>query len=232
VTAVLVLVAGCARTYDVRLNRTLDDMKYRKKLDYFLNPAPTQGAWAGLSIYLRPPKPLQEAKEFQLTVLEQPGQYDLASSFLETQSKESLHVLARKKQPKTTAKKKAPTPADTAVRGDFTSDVLALVNNVYGSELKIDKKKPEEKKRSNSFQHLLAAPGDGTKTIQVYLYKNDPYDVALIFEYPTAEQANLAAPITFCLESLAVGKRAATLLQDPTQVSEEEAPAPGAGVAF
>ena len=184
VTVALLLVAGCGgRSYELRLNRTIEYMKYQKKLDQFLGPAPTQGRWSALSIYVRPPKPLTESKEFQLTVVE-PGQYDLAASFVEPQKK-GLHVLARKKQPKDAAKKKAPTAADTAVRGDFNGDVITLINSVYGVELqKGDKKKQEEKKRDNTFQHQFFNVPDGTKTVHLFLYKNDPYDVALVFRIP------------------------------------------------
>ena len=44
----------------------------------------------------------------------------------------------------------------------------------------------------------------------MYLYgdKNDPYEVALIFEYPKAEHNTVNPKIRLCLESFAVGDKA------------------------
>ena len=40
------------------------------------------------------------------------------------------------------------------------------------------------------------------------LVKNDPYEVALIFEYPRTEHNNLFSKIDLCLEAFAVSNRA------------------------
>ena len=117
-TTILVLSGGCgSKSYEYRLDRTLESMRYRKRLDDNLMPPPAKGIapFEELSIFLRPPKNLAQSKEFQMTVLE-PGQFDLESSFFE-EKMQNLHVLARVKKPKRPASKKpaAPTPADTAV---------------------------------------------------------------------------------------------------------------------
>ena len=209
-TTVLVLSGGCgSKSYEFRLDRTLENMRYRKRLDDNLMPPPAKGIapFEELAIFLRPPKNLVQSKEFQMTVLE-PGQFDLESSFFE-EKKQNLHVLARVKKPKGSASKKAPapTPADTAVRGEFNRDVVGIVGNVYGvaDDLEVGKFK-EVTKKANKFRYHTFATGD--KNVQVYLYKFDPYEVALIFDYPSSEQANLASRINLALESFAVGPRA------------------------
>jgi hypothetical protein len=235
-TAALLIAGGCgSKSYDERLARTLDEMRYRKRLDENLMPPVTGNKFDQvLQIYLRPPKNLDMAKEFQLTQVE-PGKFDLEATFLEPE-KQSLHVLARYK-PKSVAKKKgAPTPADTAVRGDFVGDVLALVNTVYPTvELAPNKLKSETKKKPTSAvgndYKWTTFTVDG-KNVQIWFYKKSDYDVALIFEYPTAQQASLFPKIGLCLESFAVGEKARR--QFAGQGTEEEA-APGAAggaVAF
>src|SRR3954452_20991010 len=63
--------------------------------------------------------------------------------------KQSLHMLARVKRKTATAKKKA----EPTTRGDFTRDVLSLINAAYSppAELTIDKFK-ETKKKKNTFK--------------------------------------------------------------------------------
>jgi hypothetical protein len=204
----LVLVVGCGtQNYDIRLERTLDHMAYQKKLDDNLNPAPTKGKLEELQIYVRPPKNMTgPTQTFQMTVVE-PGRFDVESSFIE-QDKQSLHLLARVKRPKTPSKK-APTPAETTPRGDFSADVVELVKNVYGTELEASQFKEERMQRgSNSFKAKTVDLN--AKNVQIYLYggKSNPYEVALIFEYPKAEHAAINPKIKLCLESFAVGDKA------------------------
>jgi len=222
-TTVLVLSGGCgSKSYEFRLDRTLENMRYRKRLDDNLMPPPAKGIapFEELGIFLRPPKDLTQSKEFQMTVLE-PGQFDLQSSFFE-EKKQNLHVLARVKQPKSASKKApAPTPADTAVRGDFNQDVIGIVGNVYGvaDDLEVGKFK-EVTKKANKFRYHTFATGD--KNVQVYLYKFDPYEVALIFDYPSSEQANLSSRINLALESFAVGPRAKSRYAGADEHADDE----------
>jgi hypothetical protein len=203
----LVLAVGCGtQNYDFRLERTLDHMAYEKKLNDNLNDAPTKGKLEELQIYVRPPKDMTgPTQTFQMTVVE-PGKFDVESSFIE-QDKQSLHLLARVKRPKTPSKK-APTPAETP-RGDFSTDVVELVRNAYGTEVTEAKFKEEKmQKGSNTFR--AQALEVGPKNVQIYLYggKTNPYDVALVFEYPKAEHASIYPKIKLCLESFAVGDKA------------------------
>lgn len=202
----LVLVLGCGtQNYEYRLEETIKQMKYQKKLNDNLNDAPTKGKLEELQIYVRPPKNMTgPTQTFQMTVVE-PGKFDVESSFIE-QDKQSLHLLARVKRPKTPSKK-APTPAETTPRGDFNTDVVDLVKSVYGAELEAAQFK-EEKKQNNTFKAKTLDLN--AKNVQIYLYggKTSPYEVALVFEYPKAEQSSINPRISLCLESFAVGEKA------------------------
>src|SRR3954465_11226121 len=122
----LVVGLGCGtQNYEYRLEHTIDQMKYQKRLDDNLTDPPTKGKLEELQIYVRPPTDMTgPTQTFQMTVVE-PGKFDVEASFIE-QDKQSLHLLARVKRPKTPSKK-APTPAETTPRGDFNTDVLDLV---------------------------------------------------------------------------------------------------------
>src|SRR5262249_22151433 len=175
--------------------------------------------------YVRPPKNLQQAKVFLLP-LPDPSKFDFATSFLESQAgsdvqqptdpsapgeppkavasaKQSMHLLARVKRPKNPAAKQPEAPVS---RGDFNQDVLALLNAAYAlpAPLTLDKFKETKKKNTTFRYHSFDVAG---KNVLAYLYgpKNDPYEVALIFEYPSSEHSNLIGKVELCLESFAVG---------------------------
>ena len=148
VTASLIVITSCSRTYDYRLDMTVDNMKYQKRLNDNLMPPATKGKFDELLISIRPPQTLTQSPEFLLSA-PPPGTFDLEQSFQES-GKQSLHVLARVKRPKTA--KKVQAPADTAVRRDFNSEVLAILNSAFkpAEEAVSSKFKPVEKKRANS----------------------------------------------------------------------------------
>jgi len=228
-TTALLIVAGCGvKSYETRLDSTLQDMQYQDRLNKLLQPALTKGKWEELSIYLRPPKSLVQSKAWSLAPTE-PGKFDLEASFAEP-PKQDMHVLARVKRPKGTTKKGAPSPADTVNRTDFAGDVLYVLNDYYkpADELVITKFKTETRKKNEYKFHAFTA---NDKTVQIYLYKHEPYDVALIFEFPKSEQAELFTKIGLCLESFAVGDKARRSFNGATEeeASEEAAPT---GVAF
>jgi hypothetical protein len=207
-------------------------MRYVKRLDDNLGPAPTKGKLETSNIYVRPPKTLTgPTKEFQLVALE-PGKFDISDSFFE-QGKASMHVLGRIKLPKA-APKKGAAPAETATRGEFTADVLALLGSVYNVDLDAAKLKEESKgPYENKFRHVTFE-GNG-KDVQVYFYgtKTSPYEVALIFEYAKSEQASLVSKIELTLGSFATGERARRKFTG-SEVEEEpgEAGATGGAAAF
>jgi len=203
--ASLVLILGCGtQSYETRLDKTLDNMRYQKRLDDNLGDASTKGKLEQLEIYVRPPKNMTgPTQTFQLTVVEQ-GRYDVESSFIEPE-KQSLHILARVKQAKTPSKK-APSKAETP-RGEFNSDVVELIKSVYGAELTVSEFK-DDPKGNNTFKYKMLDLN--AKNLQIYLYggKNSPYEVALIFEYPKAEHNSVNPKVGLCLESFAVGDKA------------------------
>jgi hypothetical protein len=248
-------VLGCGNSYDIRLKKTLEDMRYRKRLDDLLMPAQTKGKFEELLIFVRPPKNLQPAKEFLLPKPE-PGKFDLEASFLDTLSsseppasgeegaggeptkpvsvqKQSLHFLAKVKRPKNPNAKKAAAPA---IPVDFNRELLALLNTAFTppTELTLDKFK-ETSKKYNSFKYYSFAVN--RKNVQVYIYKpkskDDPYEVALVFEYPSSEHASLYSKIELCLESFAVGRRARSAFSGgigDEQAEEGGAAGPAPGV--
>jgi hypothetical protein len=223
-TAALLVTAGCGGpSYERRIGNTINEMRYRKRLDDNLMPA-AKGKAEQLAIFIRPPKNLQgPAKEFQLLALE-PGKFDLSETFFE-KDKLNLHVLARVKRPRDPSKKKAaPKPEDAVVRGEFIPDVIAILNSVYNVEIDSAKAK-QESKRNNTFKHLMFE-GNG-KTVQVYFYgsKTSECEAALIYEYPKAEQANLVSKIDLNLGSFAVGERAKRSFSGAVTEEEQAGPA-------
>ena len=203
----LLLATGCGgRTYEFRLEKTLEARKYQKRLDTNLTPPITKTKLESLNVYVRPPKDLAASKEFLLTTLE-PGKFDDAESLTDAKTQAQLHILSRVKVPKTPSKKGAPEPPPTT-RGDFTQDVIALLNGVYNVEIDSTKAK-EESKKNNKFKHITFE-GNG-KDVQVYFFgygmKDPPYLVALILEYPKTEKTVLNK-FELSLESFATGEKA------------------------
>jgi hypothetical protein len=128
------------------------------------------------------------------------------------------------------AKKKVAEPAN---RREFTTDLLALINAACAppAEVTLDKFKVTMKKKNEFRQYSFASGG---KNINVYLYapKNDPYEVALIFEFPSAEYSSLATKIDLCLESYGVGTKARAAFSGGVGEIPEAGGAPAGGAAF
>jgi hypothetical protein len=204
---VLVVLAGCS-DYDLRLQETLEEMQWKKKLDDNLAPASEKGQLKDELIYVRQPKTLTgPTQTFGLTV--EPGKFDVENSFIDQAKGASLHLLARHKKPKPAANKKGAAPAAEATpRGDFAADVLEVVKSAYGVEVAPTQLKSDTKKRKGRANTYRIIKQDlGAKEVQVYIYgnKNDAYEVALIFEGPKDELRNLFSRIDYCLQSFAVG---------------------------
>lgn len=209
-----VLMLGCSQSYEVRLNKTLEQLRYMQRLDQYLQPA-AAGQFQELAIFLRPPKPLQEAQAKALVGLtEEPGRYDLAVSFLgqppaapkaeggqqppqQPQANQGtppriirLHVLARVKMAKrpgaATAKKAEEAPVEAVVpRGDFVTDVRTLLASDYGAgEEVLSEPLKNDKKKSNDYKRLVFPAPSNGDDIRVFFYKQGEYDVALIWDIP------------------------------------------------
>jgi hypothetical protein len=211
-SACLILAIGCTNTYDTRLNQTLEDMRYNKRLDDNLLPPATKGKLEELQVFIRPPKNLKgPTQTFAWTVIE-PGRFDLENSFIDQDKQESLHILVRvKKQKAPVSNKKGAAPKEEVPRGDFATDVIELVKNVYGVELERSKLKAEAKSHNNRTNNFNATTLDlATKEVQIYLYgdKNGPHEVALIFDYLKDSKKTIDAKIRLALETFAVGQAA------------------------
>jgi hypothetical protein len=217
-SACLILAMGCSN-YDTRLGTTLEEMRYRKRLDENLLPAATKGKLEEFQIFVRPPKNLKgPTQTFAWTVIE-PGRFDLENSFIDQDKGESLHILVRVKKPKAPAStKKGATPTEAVPRGDFTTEVIDLIKSVYGVEIDETKKlKPDIKKHGNRENDFKSTTLEiAAKEVQVYLYgdKNGPYEVALIFDYPTEEKKTIDSKIRLSLEAFAVGEAARHAFSD------------------
>lgn len=228
--AVLV-VSGCGtKSYETRLEKTLAKKRYVKRLDDNLMPAPAESRLKQYQVYVRPPKSLTgPAKTFSLSQPED-GKFDLAESYSDA-SKASLHVLARVKQPKGAAGKKAAPPPTN--RGDFNVDVYSLLGGYYNLELDPAAAK-DETKRKNKFKRLTFE-GNG-KNVLVYLSgtKSSTHEVALIFEYPKSETSKIVPKIDLALESFAVGPLAQLFYDgaDGDEAEEETGEGGAGGVAF
>jgi hypothetical protein len=231
-TTITVIGLGCGyNSYETRLTKTAEVIKDQIKLDHYLNPAPT-GKFQEYSFFLRPPKPLEAAKQFlpvDLTAAQYVGMYDVDGSFLDPKPgdapKQSLHFLARRKLAKKPASKK-PTPADTAQRGPFVQDVQGLLGFVYGAAAQGEPKAISKGK--NSFKRQIIAVNDKSN-IRVYYYNEksgqDTYDAALIWEVPIPPPQTMDTGMDLSLESFAAGSKAARAFQGDT--SSEGAGADG-----
>jgi hypothetical protein len=210
-SACVVIVVGC-KDYDLRLEETLEELRYQKRLSDNLGTAPTKGLLQQELIYIRPPKGYTgPTQTFGLTVVE-PGKFDIENSFIDQAKQSSLHILARHKKPKAaTPKKGAATPKEPPPRGDFMTEVIDLIRVAYGAEVEARQFKPVTKKhkgRENTYKEYKLPLA--TKEVQIFIYgdKNGPYNVAFIFEHPTDQSSILSSKIGLSLEAFAVSEAA------------------------
>jgi len=222
----LFLVIGCARDYDFRLDKTIDNLRYQKQLDSNLEQPPeSKSNLVGAKIYVRSPLGLKgPAKDFGMGVVEA-GKFDITDSFIGDQA--SLHILARVDKPKAAPTKKGvnPTAPPPTARGDFTSDVIDCIKTTYGADIETSKLKPEPRKTNNFKTVTLDLTA---KEIQIYILgeKNSPAQVALIFDYAKDARNSLSSKIKYCLESFRVGEPARRLYE-----GQEEEGGEGGGAA-
>ena len=139
--ASLALAIGCAQSYDLRLDETIENMKYQQDLDKNTEEPPAKSNLETAKIYIRAPKGLKGPAQTFAFVIEQ-GKFDVADSFIDQEKQASLHILARTNAPKPATPKKGPNPSDgmepaapTAARGDFTADVLDFIKGAYSTDI-------------------------------------------------------------------------------------------------
>jgi hypothetical protein len=210
VSLCVILAVGCS-AYDSRLQQTLEELRYRKRLNDNLVEAATKGKLQELAIFVRPPKSLVgPTKTFGMTVVE-PGKFDVENSFIDQEKQESMHLLARVVRPKAPTTKKGAVQQEPVPRGKFVDDVLELVKTVYGVDVEPGQLKAESHSHGNRTNAYRGTTVNLTaKRVQIYFYGDEKsaYQVALIFEYPEASHNSINPRIGLCLESFAVGEAA------------------------
>ena len=231
-SACLILADGVLDAYDARLDKTLEEMRYRKRLDDNLLPPATKGKLEELQIFVRPPKNLKgPTQTFAWTVIE-PGRFDLENSFIDEVKEESLHILVRVKKPKAPASNK---------KGAATKEAVPRVTSrPKSSSWSRASTVPTSRPRNSSPTSNPTGTGRTTskprpwtltaKEVQIYLYgdKNGPYEIALIFDYPKDSKKSIDAKIRLSLEAFAVGEAARHAFNSG---GEEEGGEEGGGVA-
>ena len=216
-SSLFVLAIGC-KDYDFRLEKTLEERKYEKRLNDNLQAAPTKGALQGDKIFIRPPLGLEgPAPTFTLSA--ETGKFDIENSFTDAKKGTVLHVVARVKKPKVAPKKGATVPAEPAARGKFLDDVVELVKGAYNIELAPAELKADSHSHGNRTNQYKAVKKDlTTKEVEVYVYTeaNGVHEVALIFEFPKEQKTYMSPKIGLCLESFAVSDLADRLFNGAT----------------
>jgi hypothetical protein len=213
-SASFVVAIGCS-DYDIRMGKTLEEMRYAKRLNTNLEEPSTKGTLQGDSIYIRPPLGLKgPTQAFSLTGVD-PGKFDIENSFIDAAKGTSLHLVARVKKPKVapTAKKGAPAaaPVEAVPRGKFIDDVVELVKAAYNVELTAGEFKAQsESHLSRENAYKVRKIDMTTKEVDIYIYTESSgvREVALIFEFPKTELNYMTPKIKLCLESFAVADRA------------------------
>ncbi len=223
VGASLAFSVGCFQAYDMRVNDSVERLRYLKSLTKNTEEPDKNSKLVAAKVYIRAPKGLTRAQTFTMAPIE-PGKFDAAESFIDTSTQATLHVLARSNAPATPTKKGA-NPAASAARGDFTADVVDLIKGAYSTELDAAQLKPvsPDAHGRKAVQYRSTTLDAGGKKVEVYFHgaKGDPAQVALIFEGPPDALKNLVNQINYSLNSLAVGNAAATRYNSGDDASEE-----------
>jgi hypothetical protein len=240
VGASLAISIGCANSYDLRIEQTLENMRYRRDLDRNTEAPPTKSNLETAKIYLRAPKGLKgPAQSFPYVV--EPGKFDIADSFIDPDKQTSLHILARTNAPKPPTKKAAGPPAEgadqpapAAVRGDFTSDVLDFIKSAYSTDFDASQVKPvsTDTHGRKGVPYKGATIETGNKVVKVYFHgeKTGPAQVALIFEGTKESLNSLSSQISYSLNSLVIGPKATSIYGGQDELAAEEGAAPPGGV--
>jgi hypothetical protein len=238
----LALAIGCAQSYDLRVEETIKNMRYRRDLDKNTEAPPTKSNLENAKIYLRAPKGFKGPADTFAPVPDiDKGKFDIADSFFDQGKRASLHILARTNAPKAPTKK-GPNPPGaaeqpaTAVRGDFTADVLDLIKGAYNTDIESAQLKPTEPNAHGrkSITYKSATLDLNDKQLKIYFHgdKNGPAQVALIFEGPKEALHDLVTQIDYSLNSLVLGPRASSFYSGQDELAGEEGPAAPPGGVF
>ncbi|MEW4566417.1 hypothetical protein AB1L88_00985 [Tautonia sp. JC769] len=234
-------VLGCGYTsYEARLEAT----QGRLKDDIILNQqlySAAQGEFAENSIYLRVPQGMAQQPEFELIALN-PDAFEVAASFSpqSAEANSKLHILARRDS------QEPPDPEQPAraPRGDFRTDVINVLAQVYGPDIASAALEPVNKTvwpRNDvaptiTFERLTLTDRN-LQLIHLYFYKEESgdasYEAALIWEFPSGEAPTASPnPVDLTLGTFAVGQRAASRFSGrPDQVGGASGSGAGGGSA-
>jgi hypothetical protein len=236
--AACVVLTGCGvQSYEKRMQTTLSNMRYRMRLDANLQPG-VEGKLKEEAVYLRPPTYAAKAPDFLLNP-PPAGMFDIAESFDGTPQtgagegspRVRLHVLGRVKKKRATPAKGAPAPAAApAAQGDFQTDVRNLLATAFGPAASTTAIKKGIRKRSNTYDLLTFNAANGS-VVSAYFLKQNEFEVALVWDVPPDVRAQSSSGVDLCLESFAVGRRAATLFETGGAEDEGEAPTGEGGAA-
>ena len=175
------MVIGC-NDYDLRLEKTLEEKKYEKRLNTNLEAAPAKSKLQADDIFIRPPLGLTGPRDAFSLIAVEPGRFDIENSFLDEKKGTSLHVLPRVKKPKPTSPKKGPgtgaAAPEPAARGKFLDDVVEVVKAAYSIELAPGDLKPEQHKhlqRANEYKgKKLGARQQTDRGVRLYRAQRRP----------------------------------------------------------
>lgn len=224
VAPVLILAVGCgSENYNKRLEQTIAQMKRDRRLSKNLEQAPSgEKRFTDLAIYVRSPKGETLNKAGALPVPE--GQYDLDATFADKGADAALHLLARVKLPKKPPAKGQPAPAAPAPRGDFTRDVLDILNSQFGPVDSFTAPKfAREQKGENQYQRLITLANN--KEVALYTYKKDNTEAALVYVYDPKLKGTLRDKIDDSLTTFASGPKASRTYSGADPDEEAAGPA-------
>jgi hypothetical protein len=236
----LAMLIGCAQSYDIRIEKTIENMRYRRDLDKNTEAPPAKSNLETAKIYLRSPKGLKgPAQAFPFVI--EPGKFDITDSFIDPQKQTSLHLLARTNAPKPPTKKAPGPPGEggdqappPAARGDFTSDVLDFIKTAYSTDIEASQVKAvsADSHGRKGVPYKGATLDLGNKVLKIYFHgdKGGPAQVALIFEGTKDSLRSLSSQIDYSLNSLVVGPKATNFYNGQDELAGEEGPAAPPGV--
>lgn len=215
-------VIGCGYSgYEARLEATQRRLKDEMVLDKSLYSA-LQAEFAENNIFLRIPQGMAQRLDFELIQLN-PGFFEIDASFNPQGDSlpggpYNLHALVRRDADEPAAEQQGDEPRIN--RGDFRSEVLAVLAEVYGPDIASAPTEQVNKAvwpRSDAARPIsyerVAVTDLNNQLIHVYFYQeesgNASYNVALIWEFPSGEAPSATGnPIDLTLGTFAVGQRA------------------------
>ncbi len=207
------ILTGCSQSYETRMDRTIQNIKYNDRLDRNLKPPAQSAGLADNNIYLRPPQPMDLQSGFGL-----PGfpidQFEAAAQYQAENA--NLYVLARYDAATRAAEQEQGAMIE---RGDFRESILSYLRNAYGnanvdveiaaSSLERVDYRSEIYNKSITYDQLVFLVSGFEIEIYIHEPSDKPdYHVALIFAMPEIDRPDYAEKIRLCLQELAVGSDA------------------------